>query len=138
MLIDEIKKASMKALKEKDTATRNALSAVISRYGIMATSGNGKEVSDADVIRIITKVDRELDEEIASYEAAGRLEQAEAVKAQKAALKPYIPSLMGEEEIKAIILTLEDRAVPAVMKHFKTHYAGRVDMGTVNKVLKSL
>ena len=45
---------------------------------------------------------------------------------------------MSEEEIKNVILSLEDKSIPAVMKHFKTNYAGKCDMGLVNKVLKSL
>ena len=46
--------------------------------------------------------------------------------------------MMNEEEIKNVILSLEDKSIPAVMKHFKTNYAGKCDMGLVNKVLKSL
>ena len=45
---------------------------------------------------------------------------------------------MSEEEIKNIILSLEDRSIPSIMKHFKQNYAGKCDMGLVNKVLKSL
>ena len=43
-----------------------------------------------------------------------------------------------KEEIKEIILSLEDRAVPNVMKHFKLNYNGKCDMKEVNEVLRSL
>ncbi len=45
---------------------------------------------------------------------------------------------MSKEEIKEIILSLEDRAVPNVMKHFKLNYNGKCDMKVVNEVLRSL
>ncbi len=138
MLIDDIKKASVAAMKNRDANARNALSAVISRYTLLATSGSGKEIGDADVVRIIGKVDREIDEEIESFKAAGRNEAIEPLLAQKAALKPYIPQMLGESEIKEIILKLDDRSVPSVMRHFKENYAGRVDMGLVNKTLRTL
>ena len=46
--------------------------------------------------------------------------------------------MMSEEEIKSVILSLDDKSTPSVMKHFKANYAGKCDMGLVNKVLKSL
>ena len=41
-------------------------------------------------------------------------------------------------KIKNVILSLEDKTIPFVMKHFKTNYAGKCDMRTVQEVLKSL
>ena len=35
-------------------------------------------------------------------------------------------------------MSLEDRSVPNVMKHFKAEYAGRVDMRKVSQILKEL
>ena len=53
-------------------------------------------------------------------------------------VKKYLPKLLSEDEIKAIILSLEDRSLPVVMKHFKSEYAGKVDMRLVGNVLKTL
>ena len=46
--------------------------------------------------------------------------------------------MLSEEEIKKIILTLEDKTVPSVMRHFKTNYNGKCEMKTVSEVLKTL
>lgn len=46
--------------------------------------------------------------------------------------------MMTAEEIKAEILTLDDKSVPSVMKHFKANFAGKCDMREVQAVLKSL
>lgn len=136
MLIDTIKKENLLAMKEKNAAKRSALSEVITRYGVLSTSGNGKQLSDSDLIKIIMKVDKELDEEIASFEAAGRSESVANLKAQKAELAPFIPKLMGEEEIRQIIAGLDDKSIPAVMKYFKEHHAGACDMGLVSKIAR--
>ena len=46
--------------------------------------------------------------------------------------------MMSEEEIKEVILSLADRSVPNVMKHFKSNFAGKCDMRKVQEVLKGL
>ena len=45
--------------------------------------------------------------------------------------------MLSEQEIKDIINAMEDKSIPSAMKHFKANYAGKVDMGLVNKVARS-
>lgn len=137
MIIDDIKKANIEAMKAHDAEKRSVYSILISRYTELKTSGAGKEVSDTDMIRIIQKLDKELDEEKTGYLKAGRNEQAEAIDLQKAALVPFVPQQMGEEEIRQVIATLGDKSLPNVMKHFKMNYAGKVDMGLVSKIARN-
>jgi uncharacterized protein YqeY len=75
---------------------------VISKYTELKTNGSGKEVTDADVVAIIKKVDKELDEEKASFAQAGRTDTVAQLEKQKAALLPFIPKQMSEEEIRKI------------------------------------
>jgi len=138
MLIDQIKKENIEAMKAHDANKRSVYSIIISRYIELKTNGSGKEVTDADIISIIKKLDKELDEERNSYLSAGRKEQADEISKQKDALQPLLPKQMGEEEIKAIIATLPDKSLPAIMKHFKTNFPGVVDMGLVSKIARSL
>lgn len=138
MFIDEIKKANIAAMKAHDTAAHSVFSLVIARYLELKTNGSGKDVTDADVLTIVTKLDKELDEEKEGYEKAGRAESVKELVAQKAALKKFIPVLMSEEDIKKIIATLPDKSVPAVMKHFKTNFAGKADLSLVSKIARGL
>lgn len=140
MLIDNIKKEKLIAFKNKDNNKRAVLEIVINKYMIAGyeAKANGKELSDADLIKIIYKTLKELEEEKASYEKANRIDTVNDINAQIEVLSAYLPKLMSEEEIKNVILSLEDKSVPAVMKHFKTNYNGKCDMALVNKVLKSL
>ena len=136
MLIDDIKKANLEAMKAHDANKRSAYSILIARYTELKTSGSGNEVTDADVIKLIQKLGKELDEEKDTYLKAGRAEQAQDIDAQKAALTPFLPKQMGEEKIKNIIASLDDKSLPNVMKHFKANYAGQVDMGLVSKIAR--
>lgn len=67
---------------------------------------------------------------------AGRVEQAAAIDKQKAAIEKFLPKMLGEDEIRKIIATLPDKAMPAVMKYFKANYDGQVDMGLVSKIAR--
>ena len=138
MLIDQIKKANIEAMKAKDADRRAIYSIVITRYQTLATSGKAGELGDADVIQIIQKLGKELDEEKEGYIKAGRNESAAKIDAQKAAIASFLPKQLSEEEIKEIIASLPDKSIPLVMKHFSANYKGQCDMGLVSKVARSL
>jgi uncharacterized protein YqeY len=138
MLIDQIKKANIEAMKAKDADRRAIYSIVITRYQTLATSGKAQELGDADVIQIIQRLGKELDEEKEGYVKAGRSESAAKIDAQKAAIASFLPKQLSEEEIREIIAALPDKSIPLVMKHFSANYKGQCDMGLVSKVARSL
>ena len=124
-------------MKERNAAKRSAYSMVITRYQGLLTAKEGANPGDADVIRIIQKFVKELQEEKQGYVAAGRAESAAEIDVQLAAVEAFLPKMMGEDEIKAVIATLEDKSIPSVMKHFKANYDGQVDMGLVSKIARN-
>ena len=138
MLIDEISKANIESLKARDQVARAIYSVILSKYKAneIELKAAGKEITDADLVKIITKTIKELDEEKESYEKAGRKEQAESISVQKSLIEKYLPKLMSEEEIRKIIASLEDKSMPSVMKHFKMNYDGKVDMSLVSKIAR--
>ena len=140
MLIDQIKAASIEAMKAKDNVTRGVLSVVITRYKNLEIEMRvqGKEISDKELISIIQKVLKELADEKEGYLKVGNQDRANDIAKQEEVLSKYLPKQLSEQEIRDIIATLDDKSVPAVMKHFKTNYAGQVDMSLVNSVLRSL
>lgn len=140
MLIDEIKKANMQALKDKDKATRAALSTVINKYMLLnvENKAKGKETTDADVISILQKSVKELEEEKNMFIKAARQDKIDEMNIQINAVKKYLPEMMSEDEIRKIISGLEDKSVKSVMAYFKENYAGKVEMAKVSQVLRSL
>ena len=140
MLIDALKKASMEALKTKNKEARAALSVVINKYNLAAIElkTQGKEITDADLVSIIAKTLKELADEKEGFAKVNRPDRVEAIKVQEDTLKAYLPKMLSEDEIKEEILKLDDKSIPSVMKHFKQNFAGKVDMGLVNKVARSI
>ena len=138
MLINELEKANIEALKNKDKTARAVLSVVINKYRVNAIElkAQGKEATDNDLVRVINKVVKELDEEKAGYEKLGRVEDVKSIESQKAIIEKYLPKLMSEDEIRKVIASLEDKSMPSVMKHFKANYDGKVDMSLVSKIAR--
>lgn len=138
MLINELEKDNITALKNKDKTARAVLSVVINKYRVNAIElkAQGKEATDTDLIRVINKVVKELDEEKAGYEKLNRIEDVNNINAQKAIIEKYLPKLMSEDEIRKIIASLEDKSMPSVMKHFKANYDGKVNMSLVSKIAR--
>lgn len=138
MLINELEQSNIAALKARDQVTRAVLSVVINRYRMNAIElkSQGKEATDADLIKIISKVIKELDEEKEGNIKTGRLEEAKAIDQQKAVIEKYLPKMMSEDEIRAVIAKLEDKSMPSVMKYFKANYDGQVDMSLVSKIAR--
>ena len=140
MIIEEIKSANIQAMKDKDARARGIYSVLMNKH-LMATVDartNGKEVEDADMVRIIQKTIKELEEERDNYARVNNTEEVENIEYQKSLIEKYLPQMLSEEEIKNIIAGMEDKSVPSVMKHFKANYAGKVDMSLVNRVARSL
>ena len=140
MIIDELQKANIEALKTKNKAARAVLSVVINRYKLEAIemNTNGKEITDKEMTRIISKVLKELDEEKEGYKKVNRIDDVNNIDLQIDVISKYLPKLLSEEEIRSEISKLEDKSIPNVMKHFKTNFDGQVDMGLVNKIARTL
>ena len=140
MLIDEIKKANVEAMKAHDTQTRTALSIVVNKYMLVniENKAKGKETTDAEVVGILQKTVKELVEEAENYKKVNNQEEYSNVMAQKSAVEKFLPQMMSKDEIKAEIEKLDDKSIGSVMKHFKVNFAGKCDMRDVQEVLKSL
>ncbi len=140
MIIDEVKKANIQAIRDKDTVARNIYSVLLNKFMLegIKRRETGKEMQDADYVQILQKTIKELTEEAENYKKVNHFEQVEEIEKQIKLVEGYLPKMMSNEEIKEVILSLDDKTVPNVMKHFKANYAGKCDMRLVQEVLKSL
>jgi hypothetical protein len=136
----QLKKEKMLAMKDKDKNKVAALEAVISKVMLETINlrAKGKELTEADIIAVCQKVDRELEEEENANRSAGRSDAADDLAAQRKVVGAYLPQMLTDEEIRAVIMALADKSTPNVMKHFKAEYAGKVDMRKVSQILKDL
>lgn len=140
MLYEDIKKANVQAMKDKDVVARRFYSVLLNKIMLenIKKREKGGEVDDSDIANILQKTIKELDEEKDNYAKVGNSEEVASIARQIEIAKGYLPKQLTAEEIKEVILSLEDRSVPSVMKHFKANYNGKCDMKLVQEVLKSL
>ena len=138
MIIDEIKKANMQAMKDRNVQARAIYGVVMNKAMLnkIEKKEKGLEQTDADLVQILQKTIKELDEEKENYIKAGNGEQAQNIEMQKNLISIYLPKMMSEDEIRSVIGALEDKSIPSIMKHFKANFNGKVDMGTVNKIAR--
>ena len=140
MIEEQVKKANIQAMKDKDADARAFYSVLMNKILLekIAKGDREKPLDDASAANIIQKLIKELSEEKENYVKVGNSAQVAVIDRQIEIAKGYLPKQLDADEIKKIILSLADRSIPNVMKHFKTNYNGQVDMRLVQEVLKSI
>lgn len=140
MIEEQIKKANIQAMKDKDVVARSFYSVLMNKILLEKIAKGNREqaLADADISNIIQKTIKELNEEKENYQKVGNVAEVEKLARQIEIATAYLPKMLSKEEIKNIILSLEDKSIPVVMKHFKANFNGQVDMRLVQEVLKSL
>ncbi len=140
MIEEQIKKANVEAMKNKDTVARAFYSVLMNKIMLEKINKRekGQEITDADVSNIIQKMIKELGDEKDNYQKAGNMEEVAHIEKQLEIAKTYLPKMLSREEIKEEIEKLEDKSIPVVMKYFKANFNGQVDMRLVQEVLKEM
>ena len=136
MLVDKIKQDMIAAWKAGESATKETLSFLLSKIKNRAIELKVEALPDSEVLAIIQKTLKELQDEGEGYWKTGNAEKYDAITHQKRLLSSYLPKQLTEAEIKAEIDKLEDKSIPSVMKHFKTNFAGQVDMSLVSRIAR--
>jgi uncharacterized protein YqeY len=128
--------AAMKARDDVRTRTiRSALTAVSTAEVAGRTS---RELSNDEVVTVLTKEAKRRREAADAFTAAGRSEQASAERAEGEILDAYLPAQLGDDEIAALVTAgIEQtgatgmKAMGQVMKVVTPQTAGRADGGRV-------
>ena len=138
MIFEDLKKANIETMKNHDKVAHEIVSLVFGKCKNEAIDKGypDRKLPDPETLRIIQKTIKELEEEKLAFEKAERAEKVEILKAQMELLNKYLPKQLSEDEIRAIIASLEDKKIPSVMKHFKANYQGQVDNSLVSKIAK--
>ena len=124
-----ISKGIMEAMKAKDTV-RLATLRNIKKYILEAkTSGAGVELTDADVVKIITKLAKQGSDSAAIYAQQNRPDLAEEELAQVRVMQEFLPRQLTPEELTEAVKTIIAECGAASMKEM-----GKV-MGIASKRL---
>jgi len=145
---ETIAQALKDALKSKDklrTGTLRLVNAAIQDRDI-ANRGAGKDpVGDDEILQILTKMVKQREESARAFEEGGRIELAEQERGEIAIIKEYLPSQMGEDEVrKAAAEAVAEtgaqglRDMGRVMAVLKERYPGRIDFARASAIVKDL
>ena len=93
-----------------------------------------RELSDDDVLKVLTREAKKRREAAEAFEAAGRAEQAEAERAEGEVLAGYLPAQLSDEELAGLVAAAVGETGAAglpgmgkVMKAVTPRVAGRAD-----------
>lgn len=102
-----------------------------------------EELTDEDVIKVISKQIKMRKESILQFEQAGRDDLVEQNKKEIAILEEYMPEQLSTEELNKIIDKVFEEVKPTsmkdmglIMKSISPLVKGKADMSDVNKIIK--
>lgn len=141
--------ATKEAMKARETARLSALrliGAAIKDREIAArgAEGDGGNLSEADLIAILSKMVKQRQESARAYEEGGRLELAQKEEGEIAVIQEFLPRQLDEAEtetaIDAVIAALGAsgiRDMGRVMAELRARHAGQMDFGAVGPQIKA-
>jgi uncharacterized protein YqeY len=133
--------AAMKARDEVRVATlRMALTAV----STAETAGDAhRDLSDDDVMGVLTRETKKRRESAEAFDGAGRTELAERERAEQAVLAEYLPAQLSDEELTGMVAAAiaetgasSPKQMGQVMKVVQPRVAGRADGRRVSGEVK--
>jgi len=145
---DRITAALRDAMLARDklrTSTLRLMLAAIKDRDIALRGDEGAAgLDDSGIMALLAKMVKQREESAATYETAGRMELAEAERAEIAVIKEFMPKPMTDDEVaEAIDAAMAEtgassiRDMGKVMGALKAKYSGRMDFGAVGGQVKA-
>lgn len=138
----KIQQEVIAAMKAKDKARLGVLRMVQAAVKQVEVDER-RDLTDADIMKILTSYSRKVKDQITSYGDAGRTELKEAAEAELAVVGEFLPAEMTDEELSTVIAAaVADTGAAGpqdmgkVMKTVLEKTAGRADGGRVSGLVK--
>jgi uncharacterized protein YqeY len=141
-LSERINNDLKEAMKSKDSFRLSVIRMVKGAMQL-AKPNPREELTDDDVITVISKQIKMRNDSIKEFEAAGRSDLVEQNKKEIEILNTYMPKQLSEEELTEIIDKVFEEVKPTsqkdmglIMKNISPLVKGKADMSLVNKLAK--
>ena len=139
MIKEQINKDYMTAFKSKNTVAKNLLSVVKGEIQTIEKNTGVENMSDEDVLKILTKTAKSLNETIKSLSPIdGKGEDIVQAVVELAIIQGYLPKQMSKDEVTQKVTTLINSGITnigAIMKEFAQLPA---DKKMVSEVVKEI
>jgi uncharacterized protein YqeY len=140
-LKDRLRADLTTAIKARDEVRSSTLRMVLTSITNAEVAGKAaRELTDEDVLGVLTSEGKKRREAAEAFEQAGRTEQAAKERAEFEVLADYLPEQLGDEEIAALVTEAIEstgareegvRAMGKVMGVLQPKVKGRADGGAV-------
>ena len=146
-LKDKIESDYNNSIKKKDSNSINTLRLIKSAIKDKEISLRGKReaLTDSDILSLLQSLVKQRKDSIEAFEKANRNDLIENELNEIKVIEMFLPKQMDEDETKLIIKNIIQeksytsiKEMGALMKIIKENYTGKIDMGLVGKIAKSL
>lgn len=141
-LFEKINQDMITYMKSKDNFSLGVIRMVKGAIQLEAINKK-KELTDDEVIAVISKQIKMRNDSINEFEKANRMDLVEQNKKEIAILNEYMPEQLSEDDINKIIEEAFNKINPTsskdmglIMKEVSPKLKGRADMGKVNAIIK--
>jgi uncharacterized protein YqeY len=138
-IMDSVKDA-MRAKEKERLSVLRQITAAIKQVEV----DNRADLSDDDIVVILTKMTKQRREALDQYEQAGRNDLAAIEKAELIIIEEFMPAQLSDEEIaEAVDAAIKEtgassvKDMGAVMNVLRPKLQGRADMGAVSGKVKA-
>ncbi|MGA0196127.1 MAG: GatB/YqeY domain-containing protein [Schleiferiaceae bacterium] len=146
MALEAIIMADLKeAMKAKDKITLEALRAIKTAILNEKTAAGAKEMTEADELKLLTKLRKQRVESATIFREQNRLDLAEPEEAQIEVIERYLPAMMSEDEIRAKVAEIIAATgassmadMGKVMGQATGAMAGRADGKVISGIVRAL
>lgn len=144
-LKDKLKNDLTASMKSRDEVRVRTIRMALAAINVEEVSGkHARELSDDEVIKVLTREAKKRREAADAYAGAGRTEQAQAELDEKAVLEEYLPAQLSDEELSRLVdeAIAESgasgpKAMGQVMKILTPKIAGRAEGGRVAQTVRA-
>lgn len=144
-LKDKLKADLSAAMKNRDEVRTRTIRLALAAISTEEVAGKAaRELSDEEIVKVLTKEAKKRKEAAEAFAGAGREEQAQAERAEQAVLEEYLPEQLSDEELTALVDEViaevgaeGPKAMGQVMKALTPKIAGRAEGGRVAQLVRS-
>lgn len=138
--IQDSVKAAMRAKDKDRLGALRQITAAIKQIEV----DNRQDLSDDDIIAVLTKMTKQRKDALSQFEQAGRDDLAVIEKAELEIIEEFLPAALTEAELQAAIAEAisetnasSQKDMGAVMNILRPKIQGRADMGAVSSQVKA-
>ena len=142
-LNSELKKSIINKDLVATKTIRLIIAAIKDRDIVVRTEGNQNGISEADIISLLKKMQKQREESIQLYTKGNRMDLVQSEEDEIKIIKQFLPKQMNDDEIKNLVneaIKLNDaksiRDMGKVMTYLKEHYSSNMDFSIASKFLK--